>query len=415
MSELRSVLDSLRADDVASIPDARLEQDFEELHAVVEAFETERLRRLAEIDRRRLFERDGFLSPVSWLATRCRIGHGQSQDTMVLARGLDRSEPIRKALEAGRVSIGAARVLVRAREAEPDEFERTGRLLIEAAERHSVDDLRRVVAHWREAARCDDASISGGDALRSRRRLHASTTLAGMVRVDGDLDPENGEKLITAISAVLDAEARATSDPDGRSPAQRRADALGEICRSWLDRSDRPQVAGDRPHLLVTVPVESLMATDGRSRSSGRRGPRGPSGNGHLASAELDHTGPVDAATLRRLACDAAIRRVVTAGASEPLDVGRRTAVVPAAIRAALVVRDRRCRFPGCDRPQAWCDAHHVRHWADGGPTSLDNLVLLCRRHHRAVHTRFSLEVLDRRPVFRRPDGSLLDDGRAPP
>jgi hypothetical protein len=399
MSELRSVLDSLRADDVATMPDARLEQDFEELHAAVEALETERLRRLAEIDRRRLFERDGFLSSVSWLATRCRVGHGQSQDSVVLARGLDRSESIRKALEAGRVSLAAARVLVRAREGEPDEFERTAGLLIEAAERHSVGELRRVVAHWREAAQRDDVSTSGDGALRSRRRLHASITLAGMVRVDGDLDPENGETLMTAISAVLDAEARATAEPDGRSPAQRRVDALGEICRSWLDRSDRPQVAGERPHLLVTVPVEALTATD----------------RGSPAAAELDRTGPVDAATLRRLACDAAVRRVVMAGASEPLDVGRRTAVVPAAIRAALVVRDRRCRFPGCDRPQAWCDAHHVRHWADGGPTSLDNLVLLCRRHHRAVHTRFSLQMLDRRPVFRRPDGSLLDDGRAPP
>jgi 5-methylcytosine-specific restriction endonuclease McrA len=99
-----------------------------------------------------------------------------------------------------------------------------------------------------------------------------------------------------------------------------------------------------------------------------------------------------------------------------PLDVGRRTDVVPPAIRRALIVRDEGCRFPGCDRPQSWCDAHHVVHWADGGPTSLANLALLCRRHHHAVHERtgFSL-VMDRgEPVFRRPDGSLLIE-RAPP
>jgi hypothetical protein len=68
------------------------------------------------------------------------------------------------------------------------------------------------------------------------------------------------------------------------------------------------------------------------------------------------------------------------------LDVGRRTRTVPPAIRTALVVRDRGCAFPGCDRPPSWTDAHHLEHWADGGPTALDNLVLLCRRHHRAVH-----------------------------
>jgi 5-methylcytosine-specific restriction endonuclease McrA len=79
-----------------------------------------------------------------------------------------------------------------------------------------------------------------------------------------------------------------------------------------------------------------------------------------------------------------------------------------------VAARDRRCRFPGCDRPQTWCDAHHVVHWARGGPTSLANLVLLCRRHHRLVHDRFALAVEDGRPVFRRPDGSVLED-RAPP
>jgi hypothetical protein len=394
MSEIRSVIDSLRAEVVASMPDARLEQDFEELHAAVEALEGERLRRLAEIERRKLFERDGFLSSVSWLAHRFRLGHGQAKDSVLLARGLRRSDGVRTAVEHGRVSLAAARLLVRAREAEPDAFEKAEGLLVDAAERHSIADLRRVVARWRDVVQRDAAQSSGDEALRARRRLHASVTLAGMVRIDADLDPETGEAFMTALSAVLDADARAReAGLDERSPAQRRADAIGEVCRGWLDSSDRPRIAGERPHMLVTVPVEALT---------------------RAGVSELDRTGPFDAEAARRLACDATIRRVVLAGASEPLDVGRRSAVVPSAIRAALVVRDRCCRFPGCDRPRGWCDAHHVTHWADGGPTSLDNLVLLCRRHHRLVHTRFSLEMLDGRPVFRRADGSVLDD-RGPP
>jgi hypothetical protein len=236
----------------------------------------------------------------------------------------------------------------------------------------------------------------GEEKLREQRRLHASVSLLGMVRMDGNLDPETGETLLTAPGAVMDAEARNGAEDD-RTPAQRRADALGEVCRQWLDRSDRPTVAGERPHLTVTVGAEAL------------RGAPEPIG-------ELDHVDPVSSDTARRIACDASLMRVVLNGRSEPLDVGRRTAIVPPAMRRAVIVRDRHCRFPGCDRPHAWCDAHHVVHWADGGATSAGNLLLLCRRHHRLVHDRggFRLELLDGRAVFRRPDGTPLED-RAPP
>jgi hypothetical protein len=108
--------------------------------------------------------------------------------------------------------------------------------------------------------------------------------------------------------------------------------------------------------------------------------------------------------------------RVVLSARSEPLDVGRRTSVVPPSLRRAVVVRDGGCRFPGCDRPPPWCDAHHVDHWADGGATSLADLLLLCRRHHRLVHRPggFGLRLVGGLPVFRRSDGSVLE-GRGPP
>ena len=136
-------------------------------------------------------------------------------------------------------------------------------------------------------------------------------------------------------------------------------------------------------------------------------------------SAELDHVGPVPVEVARRLACDASVVRVVTAGGSEPLDLGRMTRVPSKAQRRAVILRDGHCRFPGCDRPPAWDDVHHILHWPDGGPTDLGNLILLCRRHHVLCHARdgFRLAVEDGRPVFRRPDGSVLEDRseRAPP
>jgi 5-methylcytosine-specific restriction endonuclease McrA len=161
-----------------------------------------------------------------------------------------------------------------------------------------------------------------------------------------------------------------------------------------MDGANRPQVAGERPHLTVTLDLESL------ERRAGRR-------------CELDDAGRISAEDARRVACDASVSRVITAGESAPLEIGRRSPVVPAAIRRAVVVRDGGCRFPGCDRPPGWSDAHHVVHWADGGATALDNLVLLCRPHHRLVHERFSLTMEHGRPVFRRPDGALLGEEAA--
>jgi hypothetical protein len=258
-----------------------------------------------------------------------------------------------------------------------------------------MKDLGRVVGYWRVACERDSVVAGGEDPLFKRRRLHVSPTVFGMVRLDGDLDPETGEIVLTALRSAEDHWARSDAGPHQATSSQRRADALGEVCRGHLDRADRPAVAGERPHLTVTVPLAAL-----RDEAGG--------------TGELAHVGPVHAGIARRLACEASVTPVVLGSRSEPLDVGRATPVVPAAIRRAVVIRDRRCRFPGCDRHHAWCDAHHVVHWADGGPTALDNLVLLCRRHHRLVHERFAVEISDGRPVFRRPDGSVLED-RAPP
>ncbi len=401
MSEVRSFLEMLRSEELPELPDARIEEDFAELHQVAELIELERLRRLAEIDRRGLFERDGHLSAASWLASRFKVAWGLAREHVRIARALDRMSGVRAAAEHGELSMSAVRVLSSARDAEPEAFERSEGVLVEAARLHTIGELQRVVAFWRDRVERERGS-DDSDTLRERRGLHASATFGGMVRVDGDLDPETGESLLTALRAVLDTDARSGAQED-RTPAQRRADALGEICRQWLDGRGRPVVAGERPHLTLTVGIDALVGAG--------------LGGGSDGTGELDHAGPVASELARRLACDASVRRVVVGPGSEPLDVGRRSAVVPAAMRRAVIVRDRGCRFPGCDRPQAWCDAHHVVHWADGGPTSLANLLLLCRRHHRAVHRPggFGLELLEGSPVFRRPDGSILEDDRGPP
>jgi hypothetical protein len=125
---------------------------------------------------------------------------------------------------------------------------------------------------------------------------------------------------------------------------------------------------------------------------------RKPDGSGWLDTGE-----ELPAGTLRRLACDADLIPAVLDSASVPLDLGRTHRLVAFALWMALIARDRHCAFPGCRRPPIMCHAHHIRHWADGGVTSLDNLVLLCGTHHRLIHdtpwqVRLSRE--DRRPEF---------------
>ncbi len=390
MSELRSVVESLRAEVLGELPDSRVEDDLCELQRSCEALEVERARRVREVERRGLFARDGHLSVTSWLVDRFRMGWSSARALVRLGRGLEEMPRTCRALEDDEISLAGAQVLVAARSEDPDAFAEAEQVLVEVAGLHPVDQLRRVVSHWREVI----GGGAGSERRHARRYLHASTTLGGMVRVDGDLDPETGESVLVAIGAVLDAEARSGSQADDRTPGQRRADALGEVCRGWLGRVDRPSVGGERPHVTVTVPLEVLRST---------------------GTGEFDRAGVTSAEGARRLACDASVRRVVLGPRSEPLDIGRRSPVVTPSMRRALYVRDGSCRFPGCGRPKTWCDAHHVRHWAHGGATSLGNLVLLCRRHHRLIHEGgFSVAISEDRCVFARPDGSALVD-RSPP
>src|SRR3990172_83969 len=185
----------------------------------------------------------------------------------------------REALAEGDLSRSAVDVLVAAREGDPDAFARDEGSLVEAARTMPYAELRRVAAYWREAV--EPARFEREHEHRNAmRRLYVSPMLDGMVRVDGDLDPETGQTLITALRSVQDAETR--RGPDVRSAAQRRADALGEICRRWLDGSNRPVVAGERPHVTVTVDLESL------ERRAGRR-------------CELEDAGPIPAEAARRV------------------------------------------------------------------------------------------------------------------
>jgi len=393
MSTLRSALEELRVADVRSLSDSELESNLAELERASGVIEGERARRVAEVERRGVFAREGHLSITAWVDQRFRTGWSDAARRVRLARALEYMPATRQALAEGEVSPSVVDRMAAAQEAHPRAFAKAEDNLLEAARTLPLRELRRAVDRWTERQDASAAELEAAERF-DLRGLKLAPQYDGMVRMDGNLDPETGQTVITAVKSVVDEWMR-SGPGDSRTPTQRRADALGEICRQWLDRSDRAVVGGERPHVMVIVDLEAL---------EGRAGHR----------CELDDAGRITAEAARRLACDASVARVITKGPSEPLDMGRRTPVVPAGLRRAVAVRDERCRFPGCDRPQSWCDAHHVRHWAVGGETKLDNLILLCRMHHRAVHSGFRAEIVEGKPVFAGPDGTPLGD-RGPP
>ncbi len=393
MNALRTCLDDLRSQPLRQLTDEQLEERLTDLARTRRVVEAESARTVAEIERRGSFGVDGHLSVTSFVESRLGVGWSEAAREVRMARALEHMPAAREALGLGEVSSSAIGALAAAREANPEAFSEVEEDLVEVARTMPARGLRLAVERWR--VRVEPSAAEREDAERYERRcIHVSRARDGMVRVDGNLDPETGATLGTALDAVTGAWARRGGD-DPRSPAQRRADALGEVCRGWLSHSDRPTVGGERPHITVVADLETL-----EGRSPGR--------------SETSVGTPVPAETVRRLACDAQVSRVITSGRSEPLDVGRTVRVVPPSLRRALSVRDRGCAFPTCDRPVSWCDAHHVRHWVDGGQTEISNLVLLCRRHHRMTHTGFRVQMVHGRPLFRRPDGSVIEERGSP-
>nr|WP_239072061.1 HNH endonuclease signature motif containing protein [Amycolatopsis sp. SID8362] len=194
------------------------------------------------------------------------------------------------------------------------------------------------------------------------RELSLRRRRTGTWELTGRFDDETG----TRASALLDALAERRGTDDLRSPQERYGDAFSDAVDLALNSADLPAQAGERVHVMVAVSLADLK--------SGR------------GTATLGDTGAITAADARLHACDCKLIPAVLGTASEPLDLGRARRLISPGLRRALFLRDRGCAFPGCHRPPRHCQGHHIRHWADGGPTDLANLVLLCGHHHRLLH-----------------------------
>ena len=352
---------------------------------------------VAEADARDLGRRTlHYGSTGDWLTHPGGLRKGEGRRIVARAHALTRSlAATREAMTAGTVSPEQADVIVRAIEAPPsgDAVRRRGeQTMLEHAGSFDATDLDRTGRHLVHVVDPDAEDRRLEQRLaREERAAHATRFLSiasdglGGVRVKGRGSVEDGAVLRAAL-LPLTAPAPAVDDHDGelvhdpRDAGARMWDALVATAQHALDTDLPPDSHGAPARLTVTVTLEALRT-----------------GLADSAVSELSTS------TARRLACDAEIVPAVLGTHGEPLDVGRAKRLVTPAIWVALVLRDRHCAFPACDRPPLMCHAHHVRHWIDGGETRLDNLVLLCGHHHRVIHQapwEVRIDTEDRTPEF---------------
>jgi Domain of unknown function (DUF222)/HNH endonuclease len=435
LEALAAAIAELAAGDPDSLGDALLAEQVLAVRRLADQLEGAWLRLLAAVDARGAAGAEAgtqAASTASWLRAVLRMGPGAAGQRVRTARALYRGPlaATARALAAGQVSYQHAAVLADATsDLPPTKVGEAEPVLVDAAGRLDPPRLRRLATHLREVVDPDGAEVRARARL-DRRGLWLSATFDGLMAVDGLLDGEAGE----AVHAALMPLARPAGPEDERTGAQRRADALGELARQALQAGRLPQGGGLRPQVTVTVELASLLAGPCELGGVGGVGGWGgwladeaarrlacdatvaravvrrhashgsathdgalDGGNGHGTTHALDAThggayagaagsNPQDGELAARLREVVALLPPPLGAPAELLDLGRATRVVSAALRRALAVRDGGCAAAGCDRPPSWTDAHHLVHWLHGGPTRLDNLLLLCRVHHQAVH-----------------------------
>ena len=400
----------------------RLGENIAELAARIQAATYELLVLVREFDERAGWNNgfNGFRSCAHWLNWRTGLDLGAAREKVSVARALAELPHLSAAMQRGDLSYSKVRALTRVATS-ANETE-----LLDFARCATAAHVERLVRAWRRVDRVAEAA----DDRRRHESRHLETWVDddGMVVIRGRLSPEVGAVVRCALEAAADRlhqEAKAAAEEDGpeTSAGQRRADALGLVAEAALAGDLDRGTAADRYQVVVHVDEGVLKEAEsddsaGQSALEGMEGLRvsaetsrrpscDASGQSALEGMEGLH---VSAETSRRLACDAAtvVMRHGRAGRVPLLDVGRKRRTISPALRRALTTRDPECRFPGCQARH--CDAHHVRHWAAGGATRLDNLVRLCRRHHRAVHEEGFRVTLDPDGTTRfcRPDGRPL-------
>ncbi len=404
---------------------AGLERELVSLMGHINAANARFLVLLEEFDRLGGWKEHGLTGSAHWLNWRCGIGMEAAREKVRVARALPGVPAIRAHFEKGEISYSKVRAMTRIATPENEG------ILLNIALHGTAHHVETLVRKWRQAKRLEE--LETAEARHAARSLHYRNDENGCLRIEIVLPPEQGAVVLEAIQAAMDsleeevetcgdvsAETSAQADePDDRvsaatpgpwsgavvdaggsprytaealryansrvndaqdvsaetsgddqpprpSAAQRRDAALVYLSGGWLGGKTAARSGGDRYVVNVHVDAEALA-------------------HGAAGRSELEHGPSLAAETVRRLCCDGGIVTQLEDDDGNPLSIGRTSRAIPPAMRRALKSRDGGCRFPGCTRTR-WLDGHHIEHWANGGETSLDNLVQLCHHHHRLVH-----------------------------
>jgi Domain of unknown function (DUF222) len=313
---------------------------------------------VGEFDAADLFDLDGDLTMQTWLRHHTRQAPVTAARETVRGRKLRRLPVLRDAVLAGRMSGGQLDVIVtQLPMRHVDLFADHERGMLRAWEALSIEDTAKAMTAWLARA---DALDPGQAPVEHDNEVRLVDTIDQRGDLRGSLDADLNALVKTAFEVADCGDFELTV-------AQRQAQSLGDICAHYLDNHTSNRARRHRPHVNVVMTYEQFVG-------------------GRLGGAYLHTGGPVSPHEAAALACDAAVRRIVVEGRSTILDYGRMVRTAPAELYNVLLARDRGCRWPGCDRPGSHCDAHHVVWFEHGGRTGVDNLVLLCRRHHRKLH-----------------------------
>ena len=349
----------------------RLGAEITELCAYIYAAEARLLSLIREFDQKKHWEELGLCSCAHWLNFKCGIGMNAAREKVRVAHALATLPAINDAFEMGTLSYSKVRAMTRIANEGNEDY------LMMIAKHGTAHHVEKLVAKYRTAKRLQDTE-SANTQYRDREVTHYYDH-DGCLVIKARMPAEQGALIVKALEMAMDKEFRETEvtadevslgqtsekGASDREPiAARRADALAEIAETYMNNTQASGSTADRYQVVVHVTADEV--------SSGQ-------------TSYLEDGPGVTAETSRRIACDSSVVRVSEDENGEPLSIGRRTRAIPPPMRRALRIRDGGCRFPGCTNTR-FVDGHHIRHWADGGETSLSNLVSLCRHHHHLVH-----------------------------
>ena len=412
--------------DTSARPLQQLEDEITTLCAHLGAAEHRLLTAIAEFDHRGGWNGLGIASCAHWLSWKCGISLPAAHEKVRIARALRELPQLSAAMSRGQLSYSKVRALTRVATPANETS------LLKLAQQGTASHIEEVVRRYRKVQRLAEAAEAAK--VQRSREVRYRWDEDGTFVLSARLPPEQGALVLKALEAAVDALREGAPADDGRAHSS--AEDSLSLAPTAVPPADSS--AEDSPRVRRTpAPTPNATADSHAARRADalvllaettlRHGPAGlPAAERHqvvihidataLAGAtqdtqcELDHGPALAVETARRLLCDASTVLMHEDANGTVLDVGRKTRTIATALRRALQSRDRGCRFPGCTNKR-FTDAHHIQHWANGGETSRENLVLLCGVHHRLVHEEgFTIERTPRGLVFRTPRGRVVED-----